>query len=71
MDYLATISQDGHTVLIETFNITSINLMQQIALKDKEGIFYFVIISYEDGQKEQTIISHETWEYWNQSRNNK
>lgn len=71
MDYLATITQDGHTLLIETYNIINISLMQQIGLNDREGIYYLVIISYEDGQKEQTVISHDTWEYWNQTRNKK
>lgn len=71
MEYLATISQDGHTILIETGNITDISLMQQIALRDKEGIYYLVIISYSDGQREQSVISHETWDFWNQNRNNK
>lgn len=67
MEWLATISRDNHIVYIETKDIKHINLMQQIGLTDREGVYYLVIIDYNDGSREQTVISDEVWQFWNQN----
>lgn len=70
MDYISTIHpQKGINILYETYNIKVIHLMQQVQLNDRKGIFYLVVIEYNDGSREQTILSNESWEAWNKWKN--
>ena len=71
MEYIATISPQGTTILYETSDIKQIHLMQQVQFKDKEGIYYLVVIEYTDRDREQTVISNEVWQAWNDFQSSK
>lgn len=63
--YLSTITRGGKTLLIETDNIKSIQLLQPVGITGKSGTFYLVLIIYDDDSREQTVISEESWKWWN------
>lgn len=65
MEYLVTLSPQGITVLYETYNIKRIDLFQQVNIPNMEGIYYMVVIEYDDGHKENTVISNDQWNLWN------
>lgn len=65
MDYLVTLSPQGVTVFYETYNIKDIQLFQPVNIQGKDEQYYIVIIEYDDGSKEQTVISHTQWDMWN------
>lgn len=67
MEWLVTISRDNHVVYIETKDISHISLLQQIVLTDREGVYYLVMIGYKNGSREQSVISDEVWQLWNQN----
>lgn len=69
MDYLLTISPQGIKTYYETYNISSIQLMQPVGINGSDRPHYIVVITYDNGQKEQAIISDETWQLWNMERN--
>lgn len=62
--YLPTIMQDGKTLLIEADNIVDIQLMQPLNIGSSR-ICYIVILCYKDGSREQSVITDDTWKWWN------
>lgn len=66
MDYIATFSPDGRMILYETYNIKSIQIYQPINIPKMDDPCYLVVISYIDREPEQTVISHSSWQAWNQ-----
>lgn len=65
MEWLLTIAPDGRKIYYETYNIKSIQLVQPINIIDNSEPCYLVIITYDDGRKEKTVIPHYAWEAWN------
>lgn len=66
MDYIATFSPNGEIILYETYNIQSIQLYQPINVPNISYPCYLVVINYTDRDSEQTVISHDSWQLWNQ-----
>lgn len=64
MEWLATINQQGTITYIETNNIKDIQLLQPINFQDKNEQFYVILIFYNNDTREQTVISHNSWETW-------
>ena len=65
MEWLLTIAPDGRKVYFETSNIRSIQLIQPLNIMDNSEPCYMVVITYDDGHKEQTVLPHYSWEACN------
>lgn len=56
--------QNGKTLFIEADNIKDLQLMHPLNIGSSD-VMYLVIINYEDGKREQAVITENTWKWWN------